>query len=266
MSHWLRKSLFVLVLLPCVSLWADDWPQWRGPNRDGVWTETGTLQSFPPNGLKIRWRAPAGPGFSSPVVAQGRAYLIHSELIRPKAKERVRCFNAVTGEMLWTFAYEVAYPDWAFTPEPGMGPAATPIVQGKKLYTLGDKSNLVCLDALKGEVLWRRNLEKEYGVEEFCFNASPLIESDLLILCIGSYGGGTPSWVLALNKDSDKGDLIRARLTSNGYNEISRIRLVEPTYPYAGRKVVWPPPAYADHHVFARNDKELICASLAAEP
>ena len=83
-----------------------------------------------------------------------------------------------------------------------MGPTATSIVCDKKLYTLGDKSDLICFDAFKGDVLWRRNLEKEYGVEQFCFNASPMIEGRLLILCIGSYGGGSPSCVLALDKDS----------------------------------------------------------------
>ncbi len=407
---------------------ADDWPQWRGPNRDGAWRETGILESFPPGGLKVLWRAPVGPGFSSPVVAQGRAYLIHSELTPPKAKERVQCFDVASGQVLWTYAYDVNYPDWAFTPEPGMGPAATPMVCDKRLYTLGDKSDLICFDALTGEALWRRNLETEYGVEQFCFNASPLMEGRLLILCIGSYGGGSPSCVLALDKDSgkevwrtptegltnsspiaitaggkrqvivwtqksvmsldpmtgktyweertntmaqnavatpvsdkdlllvsglmlkldadkpaasvlwpetkassrrvlsntstpiilgdhvfsaklsggfvcleastgrevwqtdkvterrngtsahmtphgdavfiftDTGDLIRARLTSDGCQEISRIHLIEPTCPYAGRKVVWPPPAYANRHVFVRNDKELICVSLAAQP
>jgi outer membrane protein assembly factor BamB len=407
---------------------ADDWPQWRGPNRDGVWRETGILESFPAGGLKVLWRAPVGPGFSSPVVAEGRVYLIHSELMRPNAKERIQCFDAANGSVLWNFAYEVNYPDWAFTPEPGMGPAATPLVANGKLYTLGDKSDLICFDARNGAVLWRRNLETEYGVEQFCFNASPMTEGNLLILCIGSYGGGSPSSVLALDKDSgrevwktptegltnsspmavtaggkrqvitwtqkavlsldpatgkeywrepmnmlaqnavatpvvendllllsglmlkidsdkpapsvlwpdtkaasrrilshtstpvilkdhvfstkmsggfvcleartgrelwmtdkvtemvngtsahitpqgdavliytDKGDLIRAQLTSSGYNEISRTHLIEPTYPYAGRKVTWSPPAYANCHVFARNDRELICASLAAKP
>ena len=193
-----------LLLLLADATRADDWPQWRGPNRDGVWRETGILESFPPGGLKVLWRAPVGPGFSSPVVAQGRVYLIHSELMRPNAKERVQCFDAANGKVLWTFSYDVNYPDWAFTPEPGMGPAATPIVCDNKLYTLGDKSDLICFDALKGEVLWRRNLETEYGVEQFCFNASPMMEGGLLILCIGSYGGGSPSCVLALDKDSGK--------------------------------------------------------------
>ena len=63
---------------------ADDWPQWRGPNRDAVWNETGILESFPPGGLKVRWRAPVGWGYSSPVVAQGRVFLTDSQLAQPK--------------------------------------------------------------------------------------------------------------------------------------------------------------------------------------
>ena len=65
---------------------------------------------------------------------------------------------------------------------------------------------------------------------------------------------------------TDKGELIRAELASKGYREISRTRLLEPTYAFAGRKVAWPPPAYANRCVFARNDKEIVCASLAAKP
>src|SRR5687768_8305301 len=84
-------------LIPLVlvsgSIRAEDWPQWRGPNRDGVWTETGILEVFPPDGLKVRWRVQVGPGWSSPVVAQGRVYLTDSEMVRPQAKERVLCFE-----------------------------------------------------------------------------------------------------------------------------------------------------------------------------
>jgi outer membrane protein assembly factor BamB len=190
-----------LLGLLAVTVRADDWPQWRGPNRDGVWAETGILGSFPPDGLKVRWRARVGPGWSSPVVANGRVYLTDSELEKPRARERVHCFEESTGRPLWTFSYDVAYPDWAF---PERGPTATPLVQGGKLYTLGNKGDLHCLDALKGEVLWRRNLEKEYDVQEFAFNASPLIEGNLLIVCIGSYPGTQASSVLALDKDSGK--------------------------------------------------------------
>jgi hypothetical protein len=65
---------------------------------------------------------------------------------------------------------------------------------------------------------------------------------------------------------TDKGDLIRARLAPQGYREISRARLLEPTYPFGDRKCAWTPPAYANRHVFARNDEELVCVSLAAQP
>ena len=64
---------------------------------------------------------------------------------------------------------------------------------------------------------------------------------------------------------TDKGQLIRARLTSKGYNEISRVALLEPTFPFAGRKVTWSPPAFANGHVFARSGKELVCAALASK-
>ena len=406
---------------------ADDWPQFRGPNRDGVWKETGILKSFPAKGLKVRWRASIGLGWSSPVVAKGRVYVTDSKLMKPKAKERVHCFEEATGKPLWTFSYDVAYPDWAFTPRQEGRPTATPLVHGGKLYTLGKKGDLCCFEAAKGELLWKRNLEMDYQAQEFAFNASPLIESDLLILCIGSYAGTNSSCVLALDKNSgkevwkasnkgltnsspilitaggkrqlivwtqgsvtsldpatgktywqkrmrtsadsavatpvfhknlllvsglmlkldsekpaasviwpdtkaasrrilsntstgliqgeylfsakssghlvclaastgkevwetdkvtdlkqgasihltpngdsvflytDKGELIRAHLSSEGYKEISRTRLLQPTYLFAGRKVAWPPPAFANRHVFARNDQELICVSLEAK-
>src|SRR5579864_7310845 len=99
------KSLVVVAIT--LPLWlsavlrADDWPQWRGPGRDGVWTETGLLQSFPAGGLKVRWHVPAGWGFSSPVVARGRVYLADSEVMKPRAKERLLCLDETTGKPLW---------------------------------------------------------------------------------------------------------------------------------------------------------------------
>jgi PQQ-like domain len=78
----------LVVLLALISpvtaeLRAEDWPQWRGPNRDGDWNETGILKSFPAEGLKVCWRTPVGPGWSSPVVARGRVYLTDMRLDKP---------------------------------------------------------------------------------------------------------------------------------------------------------------------------------------
>ena len=87
-------------LLLSVVMQAEDWPQFRGPNRDGVWNETGIMVSFPPDGLKIPWRVRVGRGLSSPVVAQGRVFLTDVQLQKPSARERVLCFDEVNGSHL----------------------------------------------------------------------------------------------------------------------------------------------------------------------
>src|SRR3954471_20062838 len=102
----LLTAAVTLHLLLAFSVRAEDWPQWRGPNRDGASHETGLLESFPADRLKVHWRAPAGWGFSSPVVAQGRVYLADSDVVKPKAKERVSCFEEATGKQLWKHEYE----------------------------------------------------------------------------------------------------------------------------------------------------------------
>jgi outer membrane protein assembly factor BamB len=95
-------------LLP-VPLRAEDWPQWRGPNRDGVWHETDILESFPAGGLKVHWRVPVGWGYSSPVIAKGRVYLTDCDGTLPNAKERIFCFEEATGKSLWDYSTDVTY-------------------------------------------------------------------------------------------------------------------------------------------------------------
>ena len=422
-----RTALIVGWFLLLQPLRADDWPQFRGTNRDAVWHETGLMQTFPPEGLRVRWRVPVGYGLSSPIVAQGRVYLIDAELKKPKAQERVHCWDEKTGKSLWTHVYDVSYPDWAFDAKQMTGPNSTVIVQDSKLFAIGATGQLLCLDAIKGTVLWERKLTVDYGLEAFSgITPSLLIEDKLLILVIGGKpdacvvaldkstgkevwhalsdkwtysspiviaAGGqrqlivwTPDSATSLNpangktwwrqeltvagilatvatpvlKDdlllfsgmmmqldpakpamkvlwpakltgtqrilsqssipiilgdhvfsakipgklvclesltgkqvwetdkvtnksmgstihltpngdsvlifTDEGNLIRARLTSQGYDELSRVHVIDPIYTFAGRKVVWPPPAYANQHIFVRNEVELICASLAAKP
>src|SRR5438309_151960 len=111
--------LFVLVgaFLPGQAR-ADDWPQWLGPQRDGVWREQGLLDKFPAQGPKVRWRAPVGMGYSGPAVAQGKVYLTDRLLAegarnptsgfgrgRIKGKERVLCFDESNGKLLWKDEY-----------------------------------------------------------------------------------------------------------------------------------------------------------------
>src|SRR5262249_55469598 len=113
-----------LALLTVDAVQGEDWPQWRGHNRDGAWPETGILRDFPQAGLTIRWRAPVSYGWSSPVVAHSRVYVTDSRLERPRSWERVHCFSEETGKALWTHSDETRYPDWAFDPNQRTGPRA----------------------------------------------------------------------------------------------------------------------------------------------
>jgi len=416
--------LFIAGLLWPAALPAEDWPQWRGPNRDGVWRDTGILTAIPSTGLNVRWRAKIGAGYSGPVVAQGRVFVTDHQF-NPEV-ERVVCFEETTGKPLWTHSYPCDYHNMEY----GNGPRASPTVLEGKVYTLGTRGHLFCLDAASGDVIWKKDLAKDLDAHIPRYGASPapLVAGDLLITCLG---GKTDATVIALDKNTgdtrwkalsdrpaysspilitaggteqlivwtadnvnslepstgksfwqvpykttfdeaqvlatpvlhkdrllcltawdrgsfmlkldsqkpaatvlwktrskptttistplfqndnyfyavladgslacldantgnevwstreptsekfgnahltangdkvflfnQKGHLILARLTPQGYRELGRALLVEPTAGFrAGNPVAWAHPAYANQHVFARNDRELVCASLAA--
>src|SRR5512141_2874573 len=104
MSFPMWAALGLACSLPSRS---DDWPQWRGPNRDGVWNETGIVETFASTGLRISWRTTVGRGWSSPVVAQGRVYVTDVQIDRRTATERVLCFDESNGKLLWSHNYPV---------------------------------------------------------------------------------------------------------------------------------------------------------------
>ena len=433
--------LLWLALLGAAPCYADDWPQWLGPQRDGVWRETGIIEKFPDSGPKVKWRVPVNAGYSGPAVSGGRVYLTDRKAGTASGRdpfqrgvipgnERVLCLNEADGKVVWQHEYDcpynVSYPS---------GPRATPLVHDGKVYTLGTEGNLFCFNAADGKVLWSREFKKDFGIDTplWGFSAHPLIDGDKLICLVGgsnsvavafdrstgkelwralgakepgysppmiysvgktrqliiwhpesinsldpetgkvywshpfpvrsglsvptprvqddllfitsfyngpimlrldrekpaasviwrgkstserntdglhsimptpfidgdhiygvcSYGQlrclktatGERVWetfaattgdkevrwanaFLIRNGDryflhNEKGDLIIARLTPKGYEEISRAKLVEPTNTAAGRDVVWSHPAFANRSVYARNDKELVCTSLA---
>src|SRR6476661_5819485 len=116
------RSLLVLLALAAPAP-ADDWPQWLGPRRDGVWRETGVLDKFPKDGPRVKWRVPVGAGYSGPAVAGGKGLWTHD----------------------YPCTYQVSY---------ASGPRATPLIEGDRVYTLGTMGNLLCLDTGKGGVIW----------------------------------------------------------------------------------------------------------------
>ncbi len=176
---------------------ADDWPQWRGPNRDGVWSEDGILQTFPRDGLNVRWRARVGGGYSGPVVARGRVFVTDRQF-QPDV-ERVLCFDEKTGKPLWVHSYPCDYENMEYE----CGPRAAPTVYQGKVYTLGARGHLSCLDAANGRALWKEDLVKQYDAQlpRWGASAAPLVEGKLLIAIAGGHPGAC---VMAFQKDTGK--------------------------------------------------------------
>ena len=423
------------------ALWADDWPQWQGPHRDGIWRETGIVEKFPPDGPPVLWRAAVGAGYSGPTVAAGRVYVTDRWQEKNPAegsergsgsKERVLCFGDDDAKLLWKHEYDcryaISYP---------AGPRVAPLVRDGRVYTLGAEGELRCLDAANGSLVWSRSLKQDFQIKApmWGFAGHPLLDGHRLICLVGgpgstvvafdrrdgkeiwraltaaepgysspvlieaggkrqlilfhpeaansldpetgrlywsipfksntglsvatprqlgdllfftsfyngamavrldkaapsaslvwstqraserdtihlnailctpfleaghiygvcSYGqlrclkaetgervwqtfkattaGEAVRWANAfLVKNADRfflfneqGELILARLTPQGYQEVCRARVIEPTNKDCGRLVVWSHPAFANRHCYIRNDKELLCLDLAAQ-
>ncbi len=146
MSHMQHRTLLEIGLSLCLvtglgsaRLSADDWPQWRGPNRDAVWRETGIIESTPDAGLKVRWRTKVGNGYSGPAVATGRVF-VSDHQFNPEV-ERVLCFDDATGRRIWEHSYATDYANMEY----GNGPRATPTVQDGKSLASAGVDDAICI-------------------------------------------------------------------------------------------------------------------------
>ena len=181
----MKNASWILLLLIHGTIIASDWPQWRGPNRDGTWTESGILTSFPSTRLVPKWKAPVGLGYSSPIIANGKLYLSDLVVEERIVHERVLCFNARSGKRLWMTQHDTSPPDWFFNPAQMRGPGSTPIVHNGRVYAISMFTTLKCLDARTGTVVWKHDLTAEYQLPPTSLDASPLVDGNLLIVSIG---------------------------------------------------------------------------------
>jgi len=183
-----------LVLAAVSPLRADDWPNWRGPNHNGISTESGWLAKWPADGPPQLWKASVGTGFSSVAVSQGRACTMGNE----KDIDTVFCFDAETVKVIWKHSYPCPLDAHFYEG----GTSATPTVDGNHVFTLSKKGDLFCFAADDGKVVWSKNIAKELGLElpMWGFASSALIEGKLLLLNVGSFGAafdkstGTVVW------------------------------------------------------------------------
>ncbi len=185
-----------VLLLLADHVLADDWPQWRGPNRDGISKETGLLKEWPKEGPKLLWQVKdLGSGYATPSVVGGRVYVLANNGLD---NEVIKALDAKNGTPIWTTRLgKVGNPNQ----QPNFPCArSTPTVDGDAIYALSSDGDLACLQAASGKILWTKNLRADFAGKPgtWAYSESPLIDGNRLI-CMP---GGTDATVIALDKSN----------------------------------------------------------------
>lgn len=239
-------ALFLTLALAFVSAAASpsaashEWPQWRGPNRDGV-VAGASAPSVWPKELKERWRVRVGVGHSSPVVSEGRVY----QFARQDEEEVLIALDAATGRELWkTAGLPAAYEMNAAARDHGKGPKSTPVVANGRVFTLGITGVLSAHDAKTGKLIWRKDFSKQYPSTSPLYGTamSPIVEGGLLIAHVGGHDRGA----------------LTAFDPATGNVKWS----FEPDGPAYSSPVVFE--AGGERHVVTFTQKELVAVSLSA--
>ncbi|HKO98463.1 MAG TPA: PQQ-binding-like beta-propeller repeat protein [Pyrinomonadaceae bacterium] len=171
-----------------------DWPQWRGPERNGISSDRGLLKEWPKEGPKLLWQVDdIGDGYSTPSVVGSRIYLMSN---RGMENEFVQALSTKDGKPIWTTRVgNVGNPNQN---PPYPKARSTPTVDGNSIYVLGSDGDLACLDAKTGKIRWQKNIRKEFGGQpgEWAYAESPLVDGDVVVVT----PGGPQATMVALNK------------------------------------------------------------------
>jgi outer membrane protein assembly factor BamB len=187
----LRRAVLCLASLGAVAV-AADWPQWRGPNRDGISKETGLRQQWPASGPGQIWKAQGlGEGYSSFAVVGNRLYTQGQQ----GNEEYVLAIDVTGGKQIWKTPTSRRADN-----DKGNGPRGTPTVDGNRVYAIAAEGVLVCLDAATGKQIWSVDFVRGFGgrVPEWLYSESPLVEGDNVIVVPGGSGAA----IVALNKNT----------------------------------------------------------------
>jgi outer membrane protein assembly factor BamB len=157
-----------------------DWPVFLGPSGDSKSPETGIIKEWPAGGLKLIWHRPLGTSYGAPTISRGRLF----QFDRFGGNARLYCLNAETGEPLWQYEYPTDYED---TYGYNNGPRCSPVVDDDRVYAFGVEGTLVCCRVTDGQLLWKVDTAKDFGVVQnfFGVGSTPVIEGDLLIAMVG---------------------------------------------------------------------------------
>ncbi|HEY5912771.1 MAG TPA: PQQ-binding-like beta-propeller repeat protein [Verrucomicrobiae bacterium] len=184
----------LLFFLTSSPMGAGDWPQWRGPNRDDVSSESGLLKVWPPNGPSLVWKATGlGEGHGGVSVAGAHVFTVGDK----SGSSHALALDRESGKVIWTAVIGKAGADPA-------GPRSTPTVEGGRVFVLGQFGDLCCLEVATGKEVWRKSLEKDFGGRcgGWRYSESPLVDGDVVVSTPGSARGS----MVALNKTN--GELI----------------------------------------------------------
>lgn len=172
-----KKFIPVVLLFACLSnLYSQDWPQYFGPNRNGVSAQKGILRTWPQQGPEVLWTANIGIGFGGPVIKEGKVYLLDRD---DKVGDKLKCFDLSNGKELWSFGYDA--PGSVMFP----GSRSVPTLDGNLIYTVGPYGNLYCIDIKTHKPVWNKNVWTDFGggeIPRWAITQCPLIYGDLLIL------------------------------------------------------------------------------------
>lgn len=171
----------------CQPALGEDWPQWRGEGRDATIDDPSLVRQLPGGQVPLRWSVPVGPGYSGPTISDGAVFLTDRQGEAPQVRERVLCFDAATGKLIWQHSdpvgYKIGYE--------ASGPRAAVTVHGSQAIAVGGMGRLNCLDAKTGDVIWSRDLDQDYQIRmpNWGITAAPLVFEDLVIQVTGGRDG-----------------------------------------------------------------------------
>ncbi len=174
-----RYSALIMVgiaIICAVFIWAEDWPQYLGPNRDGTSPQKGLLRIWPENGPEVLWTVDVGIGFGGPVIKDGKVYLLDRD---KGVADIIRCFDFSNGKELWRFRYDA--PGSVMFP----GSRSVPAVDGNHVYSCGQNGDLYCIDIDTHKPVWKKNIWTDFGGDSlpiWAITQCPLIYGDLLIV------------------------------------------------------------------------------------
>lgn len=166
----------LILVISTMMLNAQDWPQYFGPERNGISQQKGLLRTWPDKGPQVLWTVSTGIGFGGPVIKDGKVYLLDRD---DKVGDKLRCFDLANGKELWNFSYDapgsVQFP----------GTRSVPTIDGNRIYTVGPYGQFYCIDINTHKPLWNKNIWTDFGggqIPRWAITQCPLVVGDLVIV------------------------------------------------------------------------------------